>query len=266
MDEIALQVINLTHRYNSTVAVDRISFAIKEGTTLGLLGPNGAGKSTTIKMLTTLLPVTSGTAKVCGHDIVTEPEKVRQSIGYVSQMLSTDGELTGYENLLLSAKLYGLGKKERETQIADLLHFMGLTEFKDKRVNQYSGGMVRRLEIASSLLHQPKVLFLDEPTVGLDPAARRSLWRKIGELKKAFSTTILMTTHDMEEADLLCDIVAFMHLGHIIMMDTPDELKSRVGIDATLDDVFIEYVGSSINEGGDFAQVKERRRTVSNLD
>ena len=143
---------------------------------------------------------------------------------------------------------------------------MGLTEFADQQVNHYSGGMIRRLEIASALIHQPPVLFLDEPTVGLDPSARRSLWHKIEELQHNFGTTILLTTHDMEEADTLCDIVAFMHLGHIVLMDTPEVLKEKFGPKATLDDVFIGYTGASISEGGDFAHAKEIRRTMNRRD
>ncbi len=266
MSKIAIELIELTHCYNDYPAVDRLSFTLESGNILGLLGPNGAGKSTTIKMLTTLLPPTSGTAIICGHDIVTSPSAVRENIGYVPQMLSADGELTGYENLSLSAKLYGLSREKRKKRIEELLHFMGLTEFAHQQVNRYSGGMIRRLEIASSLLHQPRVLFLDEPTVGLDPSARRSLWRKIEELQHKFGTTILLTTHDMEEADTLCDIVAFMHLGHIMLMDTPEALKKTYGPKATLDDVFIGYTGTSISEGGDYAHAKEIRRTVSRRD
>ena len=266
MSKTAIELIELTHCYSTYAAVDRISFTLESGKILGLLGPNGAGKSTTIKMLTTLLPVTSGAAIICGHSVVTAPALVREHIGYVPQMLSADGELTGYENLLFSAKLYGLSKEKRKKRIPELLEFMGLTEFADQQVNRYSGGMIRRLEIATALIHQPRVLFLDEPTVGLDPAARRSLWKKIEELQHNFGTTILLTTHDMEEADTLCDIVAFMHLGHIVLMDTPETLKAKYGPHATLDDVFLGYTGATITEGGDYAHAKEIRRTVSRRD
>lgn len=266
MSKIAIELIELTHSYGTHVAVDRISFKLESGKILGLLGPNGAGKSTTIKMLTTLLPVTSGTAKICGHSVVTDPGAVRAHIGYVPQMLSADGELTGYENLLLSAKLYGLSKEKRKKRMQDLLEFMGLVEFADQLVNHYSGGMIRRLEIASALIHQPPVLFLDEPTVGLDPSARRSLWKKIEELQHNFGTTILMTTHDIEEADTLCDLVAFMHLGDIVLMDTPEALKARFGAKATLDDVFLGYTGAMIIEGGDYAHAKEIRKAASRRD
>jgi ABC-2 type transport system ATP-binding protein len=262
---LSVEVIELSHRYESYAAVDRISFVIKTGTTFGLIGPNGAGKSTTIKMLTTLLPVTSGNAYVNGYNIIEQPSQVRQSIGYVPQLLSADGELTGYENLLLSAKLYGLAREYRQKRIHEVLEFMNLSDFRDKLVNSYSGGMIRRLEIAQAFVHQPSVLFLDEPTVGLDPAARKVLWKHVQGLNKHIGTTILMTTHDMDEADALCDIVALMHLGRIIVMDTPTNLKAALGPKATLDDVFILHTGSSLKETGDYRHVKQIRTTISNL-
>ncbi len=244
-----IETIKLTHNYNSHRAVDCISLTVQTGKILGLLGPNGAGKSTLIKMLTTLLPPTLGTAKIKGYDIVREPSLVRQHIGYVPQLLSADRDLTGYENLLLSAKLYCLPSEKRQLRIHELLKFMGLIEFADQLVGQYSGGMVRRLEIAQALVHQPPVLFLDEPTVGLDPSSRRILWQRIKELRKQHRTTILITTHDMEEADILCDMVAFMHLGHILKLDSPDNLKKAIGPGATLNDVFLQFTGTSINDG-----------------
>jgi ABC-2 type transport system ATP-binding protein len=260
-----VEVIALMHRYGSYLAVDGISFSIKAGSTFGLIGPNGAGKSTTIKMLTTLLPATSGQAYIDGHSIIDAPAEVRQCIGYVPQLISADGELTGYENLSLSAKLYGLSRKYRQQKIDEVLEFMNLSAFKDKLVNSYSGGMIRRLEIAQALVHDPKVLFLDEPTVGLDPAARKMLWDHIRELNHKIGTTILMTTHDMDEADALCDIVALMHLGKIVVMDTPSNLKAALGPKATLDDVFIFHTGNSLKETGDYQLVKQTRRTISNM-
>ena len=262
---LPVEVIELSHRYDSFLAVDRISFNIKAGTTFGLIGPNGAGKSTTIKMLTTLLPVTSGNAYINGYNIIEQPSLVRQSIGYVPQLLSADGELTGYENLLISTKLYGLPREKRQQRIDEILKFMNLSDVKEKLVSSYSGGMIRRLEIAQALVHQPNVLFLDEPTVGLDPAARKVVWKHIQKLNKQMGTTILMTTHDMDEADILCDIVALIHLGHIVVMDTPHNLKASLGPKATLDDVFILHTGSSLKETEDYYHVKEIRRTISNL-
>lgn len=265
-EEVALDVRELTRYYNTLAAVDRISFQVAAGKIFGLLGPNGAGKSTTIKMLTTLLPPTLGTAEIFGSDIVKNPGKVREKIGYVSQLLSADGDLTGYENLLLSAKLYGLDRAKRELRIKEVLEFMGMGDVSNQMVNQYSGGMIRRLEIAQALIHKPKILFLDEPSVGLDPAAKMSVWKHIREWKSHFGTTIFMTTHDMDEADKLCDTVAIMYMGRVVAIDTPLNLKSKLGPISTLDDVFLFHTGTSINEGGNYAQAKEIRRTISHLD
>ncbi len=259
----AVDCIELSHRYDTHLAVDKVSFRIKKGTTFGLIGPNGAGKSTTLKMLTTLLPPTSGNAYINQYSIIDEPEKVRQNIGYVPQLVSADGELTGYENLLITAKLYGLPKSYRDIKIQEILKFMDLEEFKNKKVSGYSGGMIRRLEIAQSLIHEPAVLFLDEPTVGLDPAARKMIWKHIKVMNKKIGTTILMTTHDMEEADTLCDIVALMHVGKIIVMDTPENLKKMISPKANLDDVFIYHTGNSLKETGDYSLVKQTRNIIS---
>lgn len=261
----AVELMSLTHRYDSYLAVDQISFEIQSGSIFGLIGPNGAGKSTTIKMLTTLLPTTSGDARINGYSINQDPSQVRQCIGYVPQLISADGELTGYENLLLSAKLHGLTHDFRQKSIHEVLEFMNLNGVKDKLVNSYSGGMIRRLEISQALIHHPVVLFLDEPTVGLDPAARKALWKHIQELNKEMGMTILMTTHDMDEADVLCDTVALMHLGKIVVMDTPHKLKAALGPKATLDDVFIIHTGSSLKETEEYQNVKQTRTTISNL-
>jgi ABC-2 type transport system ATP-binding protein len=261
----AIEVLSLTRRFNSLVAVDHLTFTCASGSTFGLLGPNGAGKSTLIKMLTTLLPPSEGNARIAGCDLVQHPEDVRRKIGYVSQMLSADGDLTGYENLLISAKLYGMPRSERARRIAQALEFMELTEAGGKLVRQYSGGMIRRLEIAQSMLHRPSVLFLDEPSVGLDPAAKRAVWERIAELRREFGTTILMTTHDMEEADHLCDMVAVMHRGVLVAMDTPAALKAQVGPAATMDDVFIHFTGATIAEGGELRDAARTRITVQRL-
>lgn len=267
MTHIAIDTHLLTRCYGSVPAVDHLSFSVASNKIFGLLGPNGAGKSTLIKMLITLLPPTSGTASVGGYDIRLDSSAVRQCIGYVPQLLSADGELTGYENLLIAAKLYGLTKRERNSRIEELLAFMNLTDHAGKLVSQYSGGMIRRLEIATALVHKPRILFLDEPTIGLDPAARKLLWKTIKEWKKLSETTILITTHDMIEADNLCDVVAFMHLGSILQMDSPAKLKAELGPNATLDDVFLKHAGSSIlEEGGSFNHAKQVRRTVSHMD
>ncbi len=266
----AIQTIDITRRYDSLVAVDHLEFSAATGSIFGLLGANGAGKSTLIKMLTTLLPPSSGTAMVAGFDVVKRPADVRSNIGYVAQMVSADGDLTGYENLLISAKLYGIRGKERENRIANALDFMSLTEAASKRVKQYSGGMIRRLEIAQSMLHRPEVLFLDEPTIGLDPVAKRSVWDHIRELREQFGTTILMTTHDMEEADGLCDQVAIMYQGRIASLGTPAELKAKAGPEATLNDVFILSTGAAmldgVAQGGTYRDVRRTRRTARRME
>jgi ABC-2 type transport system ATP-binding protein len=265
----AVRTIDLTKQYEDLVAVNHLSFSAATGSIFGLLGPNGAGKSTLIKMLTTLLPPSSGTAVIAGFDIVKQPRHVRRRIGYVSQMLSADGELTGYENLLISAKLYGIPRSERGQRIALALEFMELSHAAQKPVRQYSGGMIRRLEIAQSMLHRPAVLFLDEPTVGLDPVAKRAVWARIQSLRGEFDTTIFMTTHDMGEANRLCDVVAFMHSGKILAQDSPANLKAQLGPKATLGDVFVHYAGASIAEPaaeeGDWKNVSSTRRSARRL-
>jgi ABC-2 type transport system ATP-binding protein len=260
---LAIELLELTRDYHSFRAVNKISFGIEKGIVFGLLGPNGAGKSTIIKMLTTLLLPTSGTAKIDGYDIRQSPGIVRQVIGYVPQLVSADEELTGYENLMLAAKLYGFDSHTRKQRVQELLKFMGLSDVANQLVSHYSGGMVRRLEIAQALVHQPRIIFFDEPTVSLDPAARQAVWQYIQGWQKQYNATILLTTHDMEEADKLCDIVAFMHHGHLMMMDTPAALKASLGSKATLDDVFIKCTGSSLKENGEYANATQTRRTIS---
>ena len=264
--QIAVELRSLTRRFGDLVAVNGIDLSIPAGTVFGLLGTNGAGKITVIKMLTTLLPPSSGTALVAGYDIVRQAFDVRRHIGYVSQMLSADGELSGNENLLISAKLYGIPRPERQQRIHQALRFMELESVADRLVSHYSGGMIRRLEIAQAMLHRPPVLFLDEPTVGLDPAARHSVWQRIRDLRDEFGTTILMTTHDMDEADQLCESLAFMHQGNLVAQGTPAALKSQHGEKATLDDVFIHLTGTSIIEREDYRNVTQLRRTFKRLE
>jgi ABC-2 type transport system ATP-binding protein len=261
----AVETCALTKRFESLVAVNELTFSFPRGSIFGLLGPNGAGKSTLIKMLTTLLPPSEGTAFVAGFDIVRSPREVRRRIGYVSQMLSADGDLTGYENLLISAKLYGIPRSERALRIAEALDFMDLSQSAGKLVKHYSGGMIRRLEIAQSMLHRPSVLFLDEPTVGLDPFAKQAVWKHIRDLRREFNATIMMTTHDMLEADDLCETIAFMHQGKIAAIGSPADLKAAMGPQASLGDVFIHYTGAEISEGGDLRDVARTRRTSQRL-
>lgn len=261
-----IEVRKLTKRFGEHTAVNGVSFEVEQGEVFGLLGPNGAGKSTTIKMLTTLLPPTSGDALVNGFDILRQKADVRRSIGYVPQMLSADGNLTGYENLLLFAKLYDIPHALQKERVHYALAFVGLSEAAHKLVQHYSGGMIRRLEVAQSLLHRPRVLFLDEPTVGLDPVARQAIWDHLARLRDETDMTIFLTTHSMEEADSLCSRVGIMHRGDIVALDTPDHLKAAVGGEhTTLNDVFVHYAGDALETGGSYRETAKARRTARRL-
>jgi ABC-2 type transport system ATP-binding protein len=256
----------LTRRFGKLTAVDALTVSVERGEVFGLLGPNGAGKTTVIKMLTTLLPPTSGVARVAGFDVARRAGDVRRRIGYVPQMLSVDGALTGYENLLIFARLYDIPRAEREGRIRDALALVGLGGDADKLVRQYSGGMIRRLEIAQSTLHRPPLLFMDEPTVGLDPVARKAVWEHIERLREEFGTTIFLTTHYMEEAERLCGRVAIMHRGRVVIDDSPARLKASVGDPAaTLGDVFIHYAGDTLDSGGGYRETSRGRRAARRL-
>ncbi|HUY40904.1 MAG TPA: ATP-binding cassette domain-containing protein [Candidatus Dormibacteraeota bacterium] len=246
--EIAIEVIDLTKRFGDVAAVKGISFRVPRGMVFGLVGPNGAGKSTTVKMLTTLLAPSSGTARVAGFDVRQSPVAVRRRIGYVPQMQSADPDLTGFENLLVFARLYALPRASRRQRILDALHAMDLDDARDRLARHYSGGMLRRLEIAQSLLNEPDVLFMDEPTIGLDPLARHSVWERVGHLRSAHGTTIFMTTHYMDEAAELCTRVAFMREGRIVAEESPETISGRYGADVTLDDLFIRYTGGNASQ------------------
>lgn len=262
----AIVLRGLTRRFGGLVAVDAVDLAIAAGTIHGLLGTNGAGKTTVIKMLATLLPPTAGTATVAGYDIRREPFEVRRHIGYVSQMLSADGELTGWENLLIAAKLYRIPRAERAPRMREALRFMSLEGDADRLVGHYSGGMVRRLEIAQAMLHRPPVLFLDEPTVGLDPTARHEVWQRIRALRDDSGATILLTTHDMDEAGQLCERLAFMHRGRLVAEGTPAALRRALGEDATLDDVFIRLTGAALGGREELRDVARLRKTFRRLE
>lgn len=264
-NQIAVKTTALTRRFGELTAVDHVDLEIAAGGIFGLLGSNGAGKSTMIKMLTTLLPPTSGSAEVGGFDVMRNPAGVRSRIGYVPQMLSADGGLTGRENLMLSAKLYGLPRAERNGRIGEALALMGLADSATRLVKTYSGGMVRRLELAQAMLHRPAVLFLDEPTLGLDPVARRALWDRLLDVRRDFGMSVLITTHDMEEAETLCDELAIMHTGRIAVVGQPAELRAGLGAGATMDDVFVHYAGGAISEAGDFRAAVQTRRTARRL-
>jgi len=226
-----IQTQHLTKRYERLVAVDDLNLDVEEGEIFGLLGPNGAGKTTTLLTLTTLIRPTSGTATINGFDIVREPGRVRQSIGIVFQDPSSDDILTGYENLKVHGMLYGMPVALRERRIGEVLELVELTDRKDDLVKKYSGGMRRRLELARGLMHDPKVLFLDEPTLGLDPQSREKVWEYVENLSRQKKITVILTTHYMEEVDRLCDRLAIMDSGRIGALDTPANLKRVIGGD-----------------------------------
>lgn len=220
---------SLSKSFGTVTAVNNISFAVESGEIFGFLGPNGAGKSTTIMILTTLLKPTSGQALVFGFDVMTQPKQVRQSIGYVQQESTVDEYLTGRENLLLQARLNHIPKDQIDKRIDDVLELIELSDKQNDPVVTYSGGMRKRLDIAGGLLHRPKVLFLDEPTVGLDIQTRRKIWEYIKKIHKEFEMTIFLTTHYMEEADQLCDRIGIIDRGEIQVIDSPENMKNAMG-------------------------------------
>jgi len=243
--QLAIQALNLTKVYpGGTTAVDSITFDVKEGEIFGLLGPNGAGKTTTIKIVTTLARQTSGSVKVFGVDVRKSPEQVRQMLGFVPQAISVDGDLTGYENLLIFAKLFFVDHQQRKKRIEEALEYFGLTDRANDLVKHYSGGMMRRLEIAQALVNRPRLLFLDEPSIGLDPYSRRQVIDQIRQLNREFGTTIFVTTHDMSEADELCHRLAIMNLGKVAIMGAPADLKKSVGGDV----LSVKLTGNGVGE------------------
>ena len=230
--EDIIEVEGLTKVFNhSLTAVDHVNFSVKHGEIFGFLGPNGAGKTTTINMLITVLKPTEGKATILGGDIAKQSQAVRGAIGVVPQEYTADEDLTGYENIILCADLYGIPRSVSKKRAADLLNLVELTGFKDKRVQTYSGGMRRRLELACGLINRPKVLFLDEPTLGLDVQTRAATWNYVKMLKKEFGMTLFLTTHYLEEADALCDRIAIIDHGKIIVTGSPTELKDSLGGD-----------------------------------
>lgn len=232
MTDEVIKAEGLTKVFNkSLVAVDHVNFSVKSGEIFGFLGPNGAGKTTTINMLITVLKPTEGKASVLGYDIVKQANDVRKAIGVVPQEYTADEDLTGYENIMLCADLYGIPREIAKKRALELLELVELTQFKDKRVETYSGGMRRRLELACGLINRPKVLFLDEPTLGLDVQTRAATWNYIRKLKEEYGMTLFMTTHYLEEADVLCDRIAIIDHGKIIATGTPSELKDSLGGD-----------------------------------
>jgi ABC-2 type transport system ATP-binding protein len=224
----AIEVLKIVKRFGDFTAVNGISFSVAEGEIFGLLGPNGAGKSTLIRMLTTLLVPTAGSALVNGFDIVRNPDDVRKSIGVIPQAMTSDLELSVEENLIIFAKLYGVPRPKRERLISELLAAVELTEWRDKQVKHLSGGMRRRVEIARGLVHEPRIFFLDEPTTGLDPVSRVAVWEMLQAIKAERHLTVLLTTHYMDEADRLCDRVAIVDHGELKALDSPLKLKASI--------------------------------------
>lgn len=241
-----IEIRKLSRSFGNLVAVDNLDLDV-ENEIFGLLGPNGAGKSTTVMMLTTLLKPSSGTAKVCGYDIVKESKKVRSKISYVPQDMAVDRKLTGRENVQLYAKLYGI--PDRNSKVEEVLEMMGLSDRAHDLVATYSGGMRRRLELSQALVHEPEVLFLDEPTLGLDVSGRKKIWEHIRMLK-AEGMTIFMTTHYLEEAEKYCNRVAIIDKGRIAVVGSPENLVSAIGKDASLNDVFLENVKTPEEQAG----------------
>jgi len=261
-----IHVDNLIKCFGDVIAVDGISFGIAHGEVFAFLGPNGAGKSTTIKMLITLLRPTDGNAKIDGFDLMYEPSKIRRVIGYVPQLISVDGTLTAYENLMLMARLYDIPARERLDRINEIFSFIRLGPHAHSLVRTFSGGMIRRLEIGQAILHRPHVLFLDEPTSGLDPVARREVWEHILKLRNEYGTTIFFSTHHMEEAESMADRVGIIHRGKLVIMGTAQEIKEKTKKPhATLEDAFIFFTEANIQEGGNFRDIRRMRQTERRL-
>jgi daunorubicin resistance ABC transporter ATP-binding subunit len=265
---LAIKAINLTKRFGKSVAVDHINFEVYEGEIFGFLGPNGAGKSTTIKMLTTVLTPSEGTATVNGYDVIKQPAHVRQSIGVVPQEYTADEDLTGWENMMMMAGLYGIPKKVAEERSKELLEMVELTYAAKRKVETYSGGMRRRLEIAMSLISRPRILFLDEPTLGLDAQTRAAIWQYIMKLKEEYKMTIFVTTHYLEEADMYGDRIAIIDKGKILAIGSPKELKEKIGGDLVSlqtnnDELAIKVVSSidgilNVKKANDGIRIKVR--------
>ncbi|HEY8982348.1 MAG TPA: ATP-binding cassette domain-containing protein [Streptomyces sp.] len=268
----AVTCTGLAYAFGDTRAVDGLDLTVAEGEVFGLLGPNGAGKTTAIRCLTTLLPVPAGMVAVFGHDAAVDRMAVRRLLGYVPQQLSADAGLTGRENVSLFARVFDVPRRERAERVGQALAAVGLTDAAERLAGTYSGGMVRRLELAQALVSAPRLLILDEPTIGLDPIARTGVWEHIGAVREATGMTVLVTTHYMDEADHHCDRVGLMHHGRVRALGTPQELReglaARRGTETlpTLEDVFRDVAGSSLDENsGDFRDVRSTRRTAQRV-
>ncbi|GAA4668171.1 MULTISPECIES: ABC transporter ATP-binding protein [Amycolatopsis] len=262
-DTPAVRCTGLRHSFGETAAVDGLDLEIAAGEIFGLLGPNGAGKTTTIHMITTLLPVTESHIEVFGLD-VRRKMAVRRLIGYVPQQLSADATLSGRENVTLFARLFDVPRAHRREQVERALDAVGLTQDADRQASGYSGGMIRRLELAQALISSPRLLILDEPTIGLDPVARSAVWERIEQIRAETGMTVLVTTHYMDEAEQYCERIALMHRGRIRALGTPAELEAGLGEGSTLDDVFRAMTGDQL-DGGGIRDVRATRRTARRL-
>ncbi|BBZ56879.1 MULTISPECIES: ATP-binding cassette domain-containing protein [Mycolicibacterium] len=259
MSTPAVECDHVTHRYGDLTAVDDLSLTVGVGETMGLLGPNGAGKTTLVRLLTTLTPVQHGQIRIFGLDADRRTMDIRQNLGYVPQQLSIESALTGRQNVDLFARLYDVPRRDRRDRVDDALRAMQLLDVADRPAKTFSGGMVRRLELAQALVNRPSLLILDEPTVGLDPIARDSVWAQVAHMQQEFGMTVLLTTHYMEEADALCDRVALMHHGVLQAVGSPTDLKATLGPAGTLEDVFRHYAGSDLSGDDDRQTLKEIR-------
>jgi ABC-2 type transport system ATP-binding protein len=266
MTEPAVRCTDLSHSFGTTRAVDGVDLEISPGEVFGLLGPNGAGKTTTLRMITTLLPASPERITVFGVDVARRRMAVRRLIGYVPQQLSADGALTGRENVALFARLFDVPRARRAGEVRRALDLVGLADEADRVAKGYSGGMIRRLELAQALVSSPRLLILDEPTIGLDPVARSAVWERITQIRTDTGMTVLVTTHYMDEAEQYCDRVALMHTGRIRALGTPAELETDLGPGSTLDDVFRAVTGDRLetDEGG-IRSVRAARRTARRL-
>ncbi|OBG74880.1 ABC transporter ATP-binding protein [Mycobacterium sp. E2462] len=261
---LAIDASHLTYRYAQFTAVDDVTLQVRPGETMGLLGPNGAGKTTMVRMLTTLTPVQRGELRIFGMDARRQTTDIRSNIGYVPQQLSIEPALTGRQNVEWFARLYGVPRGQRAARVAQALAAMDLLDVSDRLAGAYSGGMVRRLEVAQALVNRPSLLVLDEPTVGLDPIARDGVWSQVRDMQARYGMTVLLTTHYMEEADALCDRVALMHRGELRAVGTPDALKATVAPRATLEDVFRHYAASDLAEPAEesFREIRSSRKVA----
>jgi ABC-2 type transport system ATP-binding protein len=267
---MAIDCRNLTFRYGHFTAVNDVTLQVRPGETMGLLGPNGAGKTTLVRMLTTLTPVQQGELRILGMDARRQTVDIRSNIGYVPQQLSIESALTGRQNVQWFARLYGVPRGDRAERVDHALDAMQLLDVADRPAGTYSGGMVRRLEVAQALVNRPSLLVLDEPTVGLDPIARDGVWQQVQSMQSQFGMSVLLTTHYMEEADALCDRVALMHRGVLQAVGTPTKLKaqiSKVSPNATLEDVFRHYSTSDLSEqtesSGSLREIRSSRKVAS---